>query len=236
MYQEIVEKLINIEDDKNKVFVLKLCPNEKEERVLGIKIPLLRNLAKEILKKENIYDYLKEKNKYDTKYMEEDILEGLIIGYSKIPINDKLILIKEYIPKINNWLINDTVTSTFKFKEKNLTILWKFILPYLKSKKEYEVRFGVIMLLHNFINNQYVDKVINQLDKIKCHDYYAEMAIAWTLAEIGTKYYDKIINYLNSDNHISNFTYNKTISKMIESFRITKEQKEYLRKIREINK
>ena len=236
MYQEIVQELEKLKDDKNKVFVLKLCPNEKEERVLGIKIPLLRNLAKEMLKKENVYDYLKDKNKYDTKYMEEDILEGLIIGYSKIPINDKLILIKEYIPKINNWLINDTVISTFKFKEKDLTILWKFILPYLKSKKEFEVRFCVIMILHNFINDRYVDKVINKLDKIKCHDYYAEMAIAWTLAEIGTKYYDKIINYLNSDNHISNFTYNKTISKMIESFRITKEQKEYLRKIREINK
>ena len=188
MYQEIVKELEKLKDDKNKVFVLKLCPNDKEERVLGIKVPILRNLAKEILKKENVYDYIKDKNKYDTKYMEEDILEGLIIGYSKI---------------------------TFKFKEKDLTILWKFILPYLKSKKEFEVRFGVIMILHNFINDQYVDKVINKLDKIKCHDYYAEMAIAWTLAEIGTKYYDKIINYLNSDNHISNFTYNKTISKMI---------------------
>ena len=111
-------------------------------------------------------------------------------------------------------------------------MLWDFLLPYLNSKEEFFVRFAVIMLLHNFINDLYIDEVINNLDKIKNNDYYAEMAIAWTLAEIGTKYYDKIVIYLKSNNHLSLFTYNKTIQKMIESRKINNNQKEELKRLK----
>ena len=147
-------------------------------------------------------------------------------------LEEKIEYIKLFIPKIDSWAITDTVIPTFKFKEKELVQVWKFILPYTKSEKEFEVRFAVIVMLDYFIVPQYVGKVIKTLDGIKNDAYYAEMAIAWTLAEIGIKFNDKLMTYLKGDNHLDKFTYNKTLQKMIESYRISEEQKAELRSMK----
>ena len=108
---------------------------------------------------------------------------------AKIDLEKKLEYVKTYIPNISNWLINDTVCSTLKVKkEKDQKMLWDFITPYLKSENQYEVRFAVVTMLDNFIIENYVDNVIIELDNIKNKEYYAEMAIAWTVAEIGIKF------------------------------------------------
>lgn len=131
--------------------------------------------------------------------------------------------------------INDTVCSTLKVKkEQDKNMLWNFILPYLKSKNQFEVRFAVIIMLDNFIIEEYVDKVIAQIDKIDNEEYYAEMAVAWTLAEIGIKFNNKAMDYLKGNNNLDKFTFNKTLQKMIESYRVSKEQKEELKVMKRI--
>ena len=172
------------------------------------------------------------KENMDIQYMEERLLEGLVIAYSKIDLDQKLKYISQFVPKINNWAICDTFCPTIKIKEEELKKVWNFIIPYLKSENEFEVRFAVIMMLDNFLVDEYVDKVIEKLDKVKNDGYYAKMGIAWTMAEIGIKYNDKAMKYLKGKSNLDKFTYNKTLQKMRESYRISKEQKVELQKMK----
>lgn len=228
--EEILYKLKELQDIKYRDFNQKLCPDTKRE-ILGIRIPNLRKLAKEILKnnKYNWKEFVKNEN---IKYFEEVLLQGFIIGYSKLEFEELLNYIKLYISRIDSWEITDTFVPTLKIKEKDLDNYWKFILPYTKSQKEFEVRFAIISMLDYFINEKYVDKVIKILDNIKHEGYYVKMGVAWTLAEIGIKYNDKAMRYLSEKNNLDKFTYNKTLQKMIESYRIDNKQKDTLRKMK----
>jgi len=230
MFQEIRKELIKNSEEKVADFNNKLNPNNKEE-ILGIRIPILRRMAKELVKQDWKL-YLKQAQTEKQLYMEETLLQGLIIGYCKIDLNEKLELIKQFVPKINNWLINDTFCPTIKIRSKDLQKVWEFILPYLESENEFEVRFAIIMMLDNFIIDGYIDKVICKLDEVKNDGYYAKMAVAWTMAEIGIKYNEKAMTYLKGKHNLDKFTYNKTLQKMRESFRVSKEQKEELQKMK----
>lgn len=160
------------------------------------------------------------------------LLQGLIIGYSKITFKEKLEYIKIFVPRIDSWAISDTFVPTLKIKQKELEEYWKFILLYTKSKKEYEVRFSIISMLDYFITEEYVDEVIKNLDKINHEGYYVKMGVAWTLAEIGIKFNNKAMKYLEGKNNLDKFTFNKTLQKMIESYRISDSQKDILRKMK----
>ena len=227
--KNIRKELLELKDEEYGKFQKKLCPDTNLE-IIGIRIPKLRNLAKKLAEEDYKY-YL---NSIENKYFEEILLEGFIIGYCKVDIYEKLELIKEFVPKIDSWSITDTFCPTLKIKEKDLEKVWDFIMPYLKSNKEFEVRFAIIMMLDYYITDQYVDEVIECLDKVDNEGYYAKMAVAWTLAEIGIKYYDKLIKYLKGNNKLDTFTYNKTLQKLRESYRISSEQKEELKKMKRI--
>ena len=231
MIEIVREELFKLKDEEYAKFNRKLCPDTLR-KIIGIRIPNLKSFAKKFVKENDSKAYLDEALRDKDKYFEEVLFQGLVIGYTKMELEEKIEYIKLFIPKIDSWAITDTVIPTFKFNEKELVQVWKFILPYTKSEKEFEVRFAVIVMLDYFIVSQYVDKIIKTLDGIKNDAYYAEMAIAWTLAEIGIKFNDKLMTYLKGDNHLDKFTYNKTLQKMIESYRISDEQKVELRSMK----
>ena len=152
-----------------------------------------------------------------------------MIGYAPIPIDEKLSLIEWFVPKIDSWAISDTFCPTLKIKKETLAKVWDFILPYLKSEQEFEVRFAVIMMLDYYLIDEYVDHVLAELDKVQNEGYYAKMAISWCIAEMGIKYNEKVMKYLKGDNHLDKFCFNKVLQKMRESYRIKAEQKEELK-------
>ena len=115
--------------------------------------------------------------------------------------------------------------------------MWKFLQKYLKSKKEYEIRFAVVMILQYYIDANYIDKVLNILSKINHKGYYAQMAVAWAYSICFVKFYDKTKKFFESiiiKSKIDSFTYNKSIQKAIESYRLTKEQKDELRNMKKL--
>lgn len=230
-FDSVRKKLIKNSEKSIAEFSARLMPNVDSDFILGVRIPIVRKISKEILKGDWKL-YLAESKNIKNRYEEEILLEGLIIASAKMDLSERLELIKEFIPKITTWGINDSFCPTIKLKKEELPIMWKFILPYLKSKNEFEVRFAVIMMLDNYIIDEYVDKVILNLDKVKNDSYYAEMAIAWTMAEIGIKYTDKLMNYLEGNCNLDKFTYNKTLQKMRESYRISDELKEKLKSMK----
>ena len=233
MYKEIRKKLVELSEPSIKTLTCKLSPDIDAEYVYGIRVPKLRDFAKKMIKEENWEKYVNEIIDLDKPFFEEIQLAGLLIGYSKIDLDQKLDILKKYIPLMNSWAVTDIICPTFKIKENNLEKVWNFILLYINSEKEFEARFSIIMMLDYYINDEYVDKVIEQLNNVKIDAYYVKMAIAWTLAEIGIKYYSKLIEYMNSkDNNLDKFTYNKTLQKMRESYRISDIQKDELKKMK----
>lgn len=224
----IREKLKEISEPEYAKFNKKLCPDTKKQ-VLGIRIPKLRVLAKEILKEEDWRNFIENA---DINCFEETILKGLVIAYSKIDLKEKLILVKEFIPNMDSWAITDTFCPTLKINPKDLEEVWRFILPYTKSDKEFEARFSIIMMLDYYITEEYVDKVIKAIDEIENNAYYVQMAKAWVIAEIGIKFNEKAMKYLEGENKLDKFTYNKALQKMIESYRISDETKILLRSMK----
>ncbi len=226
--EDIRRKLEDLSEPEYAEFNKKLCP-DTSKRIFGIRIPALRNLAKEIVKEDNWKEVIEQA---DIKCFEETLLKGLVIGYAKIDIDEKLELMKKFIPNMDSWAITDTFCPTLKIKDKDLEKVWNFILPYAKSSKEFEARFCVIMMLDYYITEEYIDKVITTIDKIENNAYYVQMAKAWVIAEIGIKFNDKAMKYLEGANKLDKFTYNKSLQKMIESYRISDEQKTILRKMK----
>lgn len=224
----IKEELIKLQDKEYMEFNKKICPDTKL-KMLGIRVPKLRQLAKEILKEYSRQEALKN---IGNTYFEEIMLKGFIIGYSKDTFKNKEKDIKNHIKLIDSWAISDTFVPTIKPKISELEEVYEFLKPYLKSSKEFEVRVAVIFLLDYFITEKYVDEVLTLLDEIENDKYYVQMAVAWTLAEIGIKFNDKLMNYLKSKNNLDKFTYNKTLQKLIESRRISNEQKLILKKMK----
>lgn len=226
--EDIRKELKVLSEPEYAKFNKKSCPDTKKE-VLGIRIPKLRLLAKEILKDEDWRVFIESA---DINCFEETILKGLVIAYSKIDLKEKLLLVEEFVPNMDSWAITDTFCPTLKIKPKELEEVWNFILPYTKSEKEFEARFSIIMMLDYYITEEYVDKVIKTIDTIENSAYYVQMAKAWVIAEIGIKFQTKAMKYLTGNNKLDKFTYNKALQKMIESYRISDETKIILKNMK----
>lgn len=234
--KEIKKRLINLADKQYKEFHKNLCPTMKKE-MIGIRIPILRKYAKELLKSHETEELL---NIIGNEYYEEIMLQGMIIGLSKQKDIKKVQKqIEKFVPKIDNWAVCDTFCAGLKITQKHKQEMWDFLQPYLKSTKEFYTRFGVVMLLDYYIEREYIQKIFDIFDNIykqnRQEQYYIQMAVAWAIAECLIDFYDETKQYLKIAK-IDVFTYNKAIQKARESFRITKEQKEELKKLKKITK
>ena len=223
------EHILKLADEKYKEFHSKLCPNT--DNILGVRVPILRNYAKELLKKYTTDELLKN---IDNQYYEEIMLQGMIIGLSKerdFEVIKKYI--KDFVPKIDNWAICDVFCAGLKITKKYKEDMWDFIQTYLKSKNEFYLRFAIVMILDFYIEEEYLERNFEIFNNVRSDKYYVQMAIAWAISICLIKYYDKTIKYLKSKEcKLDNFTYNKSLQKARESYRISKEQKEELQKMK----
>lgn len=222
---EIKERMIFAKDEKNALFFQKISPTAKN--VTGVRIPFLRKLAKEIVKA-NGKDFLEN---YIVDTHEEFLLYGIVLGYIKIPLEEKFAFLEKFVPKIYDWSGCDIVISSFKFKEHELKQVYEFIMQYRYSKNEYETRFMIVMLLVNFIREEYLDNIKEILETEKFDKYYTQMASAWLISVMFVKYRDYTLDYLYNNN-LDDFTYNKALQKIRESLRVTKQDKELMKTLK----
>lgn len=229
MKLKIKKELSQLADEKYKEFHKGLCPGT--ENILGVRVPVLRDYAKKLSTKYEIHELLKQ---IDNEYYEEIMLQGMLIGLEKDKnIQNILRDIEEFVPKIDNWAICDVFCAGLKITKKYTKEMWDFLQKYVTSDKEFEIRFGVVMILDYYITDNYLDKNFAIFDNITSNQYYARMAVAWAISICVIKFYDKTIKYLKTS-HIDKFTYNKALQKAIESYRISEEQKAELRKMKKI--
>lgn len=216
MINNLKRELIQLSEPKYKEFSSKLTPNI--DNILGVRLPILRRIAKRLIK-ENYIDFFKQN---DDEFFELTMLEGMIIGY--LPVQEQVKHIKKFIPKINNWAVCDSFCTGLK----NISI--DFIEPYFKSSKEYELRFAFVILLNCFIDSNY-DYVIRKISEFNNEQYYAKMAVAWCLSICIVKNYKHAIKDIRRLK-IQPWVFKKGITKAIESLRLTNNQKQELRNIR----
>ncbi len=226
MKQRIKQELKGLQDKKYQEFHQGLCPGTTD--IIGIRVPILRNYAKELLKQ---YEFTEIMQNLDNQYYEEILLEGMLIGLSKQDYETTIKHIEKFVPKINNWAVCDTFCAGLKITKKHKEEMFEFLQKYLKSDKEFEIRFGVVMLLDYYIEEQYLNKLFEIFDSIESTDYYVQMAVAWAISICLIKFYDETCKYLKVAK-LDDFTYNKALQKAIESYRISNAQKDFLRKMK----
>ena len=227
MEQEIKEKLLELSDPKYKEFHGGLCPGT--ENIIGVRVPVLRKYAQELFKEKDWKQTIEE---IDNEYYEEIMLQGMLIGQAKNEdINTILKYVEKYVPKIDNWAICDVFCAGLKITKKYKKEMWNFIQKYLKSDKEFEIRFAVVIILDYYIDKEHLKEDFKIFDDIKHDGYYVKMAVAWAISVCLIKYYEDTIEYLKTSK-IDNWTYNKAIQKAIESYRISDNQKKFLRKLK----
>lgn len=221
---EIKNIIKDAADIKNAAFFRKISP--AAVNVTGVRVPVIRNLAKKITRsRQDCLYFLKE---YEIENHEEFILKGVVIASAKIDIDEKLALFKPYMEEIYDWSACDIAISSFKFKEAELKHVYDFILPYRYSRREYEIRCLLVMLLEYFVTDDYFNNITDILDNIYLEDYYVKMAAAWLISVIFIKNRDGALKYLKN-NGLDDWTYNKALQKITESSRVSAYDKDIIR-------
>jgi Predicted DNA alkylation repair enzyme len=228
MEQTIRQQLEGLAEEKYRTFSASLTPGK--ENILGVRLPHLRKMAAKLVKGD-WRTYLKTASDAS---MEEVMLQGMVIGCCKSDTEEVLNLAAAYIPKIDCWPACDSFCSGLKNVMAEKERVWDFIQPYLKSSEEYEIRFGVVMLLH-YLEPEYAPKAFEHFNRIRHEGYYVKMAVAWVLSMYYVRLPELTMGYLK-ENELDNFTYHKTLQKITESLKVDQETKKIIRAMKRVTK
>ena len=223
LYNDYLNYLLSLEDMNYKEFNKKITFTK--DKMIGIRIPILRKIAKDIAKTDvkSFLDLMTD------TYYEEKLIFGFVLGQIKDKNTfDKYLYL--FIRKIDNWAVCDTCISSFKIMKKDNSY-YDLAKSLLKEKDEFIMRVGLVIILDHYINEQHIDDILKKVDSLKSNYYYVNMASAWLLSVCFIKYRDKTLEYL-MNNNLDEFAFNKTISKIRDSYRVSKEDKELLKSIK----
>ena len=193
------------------------------DNLLGVRLPVLRQMAKKLAKQQD-YGFLAA----ETQYFEETMLQGMVIGYLQVTWKERQQLVKDFIPKINNWSVCDSFCSGLKFSEEQKETVWRFLMPYTQSSSEYEVRFAVVMMLHYFMDKVYLPQVLAVLQTIRHDGIYAKMAVSWALCECFVHEPERTCSVLR-DPEADRTIIRKAVQKITESKRASAAEKKLAR-------
>ena len=220
---EIKNMLVSVSDEKYRAFTEKL--KSSNSAVLGVRMGVLRKTAKE-LAKENWKEYVLSVEEDDS--YEEKLIGGMSIYYSKCSINEKTEYTEQFRRFIYGWGICDSICSTIKLKEEERETFWNYCKECTQSGEEFKTRFGLVAMLGQFVTEEKLDDIFNIVSGINYIGYYVSMGAAWLLAEC-MAFYPQITLEFMKNNTLDNWVYNKSITKMRESFRVSDEMKSMLK-------
>lgn len=221
----IQERLFALQDLKYREFHLGLVPTADKDYMIGVRVPQVRKLAKEIAKEEGCEEFLRQ---LPHRYYEENNLHAFIIEGMK-DYDTCLEEVNRFLPYVDNWATCDSMNpKVFKKHKKELL---PQIDAWLTSDKTYTIRFGIGMLMGNYLDEDFTPEYLKKVAAVSSEEYYVNMMRAWYFATALAKQYDATVKVLE-EKRLDVWTHNKTIQKAVESYRITPEQKEYLRTLK----
>ncbi len=222
---DIQKRLFALSDREYAEFQAKLTPTVPREKFIGVRVPDVRKLAKEYIKEPEHADFMKT---LPHEYYDENMLHGLLV--SAVKDYDTCIAETErFLPYVDNWAVCD-IMSPACFK-KNKDKLIEKIREWTKSDKTYTVRFGMEMLMSHFLDDDFKPEYLDIPAAVVSEEYYVNMMTAWFFATALAKQWENTIPYIE-EKKLAPWTHNKTVQKACESYRITPEQKEYLRSLK----
>lgn len=225
MQSYVKKKLFELQDLQYKNFHSKLMPTVNPDKIIGVRVPQLRKFAKEFSKTSESDEFIKT---LPHQYYEEDNLHAFII--EQIKDFDKTVNeLNRFLPFVDNWATCDMMTPK-SFKNNTDRLIGQIYL-WIESNRIYEVRFAVNMLMKFYLDGNFKEEYLSGVASIKSDEYYINMVRAWYFATALAKQWDSAIKIIE-ENCLDVWTHNKTIQKSVESFRITAEQKEYLKKMK----
>ena len=222
MIDDIRKTLLSMQDEKYRAFQVKLFPTVDPQTVIGVRTPDLRGYAKKLLKEEDVSAFLSD---LPHRYFDENQLHAFILSELK-DYGKCMEEVNRFLPYVDNWATCDQMSP--KVFKKNRPQLLEQIRIWLKSDRTYTIRFAIGMLMEHYLDDAFDLRYPEMVAGIRSDEYYVNMMIAWYFATALAKQYDEILPLIEN-RRLDVWTHNKAIQKAIESYRITPEQKEYLK-------
>ena len=221
----LYDRLIEVKDDAYREFQAKLVPNIPPETILGVRTPEMRKIAKEVCGSPDREVFL---NSLPHRYYEENLIHFFVIAMIR-DFDACVQAVEAFLPYVDCWPVSDQ--STPKVFVKNHQKLLPYIRKWIASEHVYTARFGIRMLMNEFLGEDFREEYPELVASKKGDDYYLKMMIAWYFATALAKRYDETVPYFE-DHRLDEWVHKKAIQKAMESYRVTDEHKEYLRGLR----
>ena len=223
--QETREKLSSLQDLKYRDMQVRIIPSVKPESIIGVRTPELRKMAKELAQSQEIGVFLEN---LPHKFFEENQLHAFIVSGMK-DYRECLGALNRFLPYVDNWATCDQMSP--RVFKKHRPELMESIRGWLGSAETYTIRFGIGMLMEHYLDEDYNPACPEMVAAVRSEEYYVNMMIAWYFATALAKQYEAVLPFI-TEHRLDTWTHNKAIQKAIESFRITPEQKEYLKSLK----
>ena len=223
--QEIREKLSSLQDLKYRDMQVRIIPSVKPESIIGVRTPELRKMAKELAQSQEIGVFLEN---LPHKFFEENQLHAFIVSGMK-DYRECLGALNRFLPYVDNWATCDQMSP--RVFKKHRPELMESIREWIGSAETYTIRFGIGMLMEHYLDEDYDPACPEMVAAVRSEEYYVNMMIAWYFATALAKQYEAVLPFI-TEHRLDTWTHNKAIQKAIESFRITPEQKEYLKSLK----
>jgi len=227
-YEELLKILRDNSDAEYRKFNSKISMIS-EDKAIGVKVPVLRKIAKDIAK--NGKGEMDNICLFPNDYHEIIFIKFLVLAYCKLELCEFENYLDKLLPLIDNWAICDCFTATLKNIKNQRAEFLPYIIKCISDDREFIQRFGYICLLSHYTVPEYLQTQFDLILKSDCSKYYIHMAVAWLIAEILVKSYSEGIEFIKTCN-LPKKTVNKAIQKARESFRLTDEQKNYLKTLK----
>jgi len=215
---DIRERLFQNQDIEFRDFSMKLTPGCNN--MIGVRSPVVKDIAKEISKG----DWRRTLSEMQTDYQEERVVRGFVISYAKMDLDERMRYIESQVRLMDNWAVCDCFP--YRPKKSESDRYFEFARSFISREGEYERRFGIVTMM-KFIDDDHIDEILSLMDGVKDDRYYVNMAVAWTVSMCYVKYPEKTEAFLKNC-RLDDFTYNKSIQKTCESFRVSPEDKKRL--------
>lgn len=222
---DVEKELKKLADEKYREFNSSLIPNIRKETFLGVRVPDIRNFEKTFSKTNEARDFL---NSLPHKYFDENMLHAVMLSKIK-DIDEAIKRMQDFLPFVDNWAVCDTLNP--KVFKKNKEILLEKIKLWINSDKEFTVRFAIKMLMTYFLDGDFKTEYALLVSNVKRDEYYIKMMVSLYFATALAKQWDSILPFIEN-RVLDEWSHQKSIQKAVESYRITDEQKKYLKKLR----
>lgn len=223
--EKIIEELLEQQDKEYRDFQRKLIPTVAPDRIIGVRTPVLRKMAKEMARQEDTKDFLETLPHH---YFEENQLHALILSEEK-NFESCIAGTEPFLPYVDNWATCDQMMP--KVFKKHTDELLFYIQKWIASDHTYTIRFAIGMLMRFYLDEKFESEYLKMVAAVKSGEYYVRMMVAWYFATALAKQYDAAVMFLE-EKRLEPWTHNKTIQKSVESYRIDDEKKAYLRSLK----